>query len=227
MFRARRRPKGLEFPSCHRCNEGTRLSDLAAAMIGRSFPDAETEFEKAEMKGLLTAVSNNIPGLLQEMHIGTAGQKIAKNRLAVRINGGFLRANGPLVSSHMQAFSAKIGFALYFELTKRIIPMEGGVAVRWFSNYERLEGTFPHTVFDYLLPPNTLKQGKFEVSDQFGYQWRMAEENQMGMFFAYFRQSFAVLAFVALDKSLLEVETKHPIRIFVPGDLRKVTKSSP
>jgi hypothetical protein len=189
-----------------------------AATIGRSFPDAETEYEQAEMKRLLTAVSNNVPGLLQEMQIGKAGQKIARNR---KIDGGFLRANGPLVSSHMQAFSAKIGFALYFKLTKRIVPSQGGVAVRWFSNYERLQGVFPQTIFDYLLPPNTLKQGKFEVSDQFGYQWRMAEENRMGMFFAYFRQSFALVAFVSIDKSLLKADTQHSIRIYVPGELRK------
>jgi hypothetical protein len=188
--------------------------------MGRLFPDAETEFEQAEVKRLLAAVNNNVPGLLQEMHIGKAGQKIARNRLPVGINGGFLRANGPLVSSHMETFSAKIGFALYFELTKRMVPIEGGVATRWFSNYERLQGTFPQTVFDYLLPPNTLRQGIFEVSDQFGYQWRMAEDDRMGMFFAYFRQSFAVIAFVAIDRSLLKANADHPIRIYAPGELR-------
>jgi len=219
MFRARIRPKGLEFPSCRQCNEGTGHADLVAAVIGRSYPDAKTGAEREELKSLFSSINNNIPDLLQEMHLGEAGQKLAREQLSVPVGGGVLRVNGPLVSSHMQTFAIKMGFALYYEVTKQAVPKGGGVAARWFSNYERLEGKFPQSVFDHLLPPNTLRQGKFEVSDQFGYQWRIAEKNRMGMFFAYFRQSFAVVAFVATDKSLLEADTRHPMRIFTPGEI--------
>jgi hypothetical protein len=219
MFRDRQRPKGLEFPSCQPCNEGTRLADLVAALIGRLYPDAEQDAEQQEVRNLLSSVKNNIPGLLEEMHIGAAGQEQARKRLPIRIEGGFLRVNGPLVSKHMQTFAAKLGFALYYELTKQIVPRAGGVAARWFSNVEWFEGKFPESVFDHLLPRQTLKQGKHEVSDQFGYQWRMAEGNRMGLFFAKFRQSFAVLAVVANNKSLLEIETAHPMLIVRPGEI--------
>jgi hypothetical protein len=201
MFLARQRPKGLEFPSCQPCNEGTRLADSVAALIGRVYPDGDPQ----EAKGLLRSVKNNIPGLIEEMHIGAAG--------------AFLRVNGPLVSMHMQTFAAKLGFALYYALTKQIVPKAGGVAARWFSNVERLEGKFPECAFKYLPPPQTLKQGKLEVSDQFVYQWRMAEGNRMGLFFAYFRLSFAVFAVVANNESLLEIETAHPMRIVRPGEI--------
>lgn len=218
MFWGKHRPKGLEFSSCRTCNASTKHADLVASMIGRAAPDATTLHEQQEFKEILTAVSNNIPGLLQEMEIGRGGQKFARKRLPIK-EGGFLRVNGPLVSSYMQQFSCKLGFALFYEVTKSIVPKAGGVAARWFSNVERIDGTFPQTIFDFLLPPTTLKQGQFHVSDQFEYSWRVADDNTTGMFFASFRRSFAVLAFTATDANKLEVETNHPVEVVRPGQL--------
>jgi hypothetical protein len=58
MFRGRRRPKGLEFASCKNCNEGTGRADLVAALLSRVAPDARDEEEEAELKKLLSGVSN-------------------------------------------------------------------------------------------------------------------------------------------------------------------------
>jgi hypothetical protein len=220
MFRSRQRPKGLEFASCLPCNGGTRLADLVAALFCRVYPDANGANEQEELKRLLTSVNNNIPGLLQEMHIGRAGQKIAGSRLPVPTDAGFLRANGPLVSNHMQTFASKLGFAFYYELTRSIIPASGGVVARWFSNVDQLEGKFPQTIFDVLLPAQTLKQGRFEVSSQFAYQWRLAEGERMALFCAFFGQSFAVVACAATDHSLLAIEAVDQDLIVRPGKIR-------
>lgn len=217
MFAERKRPKGLEFGSCEACNRGTKHADLVAAMIGRSMPDSRTEAARTETKRIFSAINNNIPGLLQELYLSPEQQSAKGWR--TQDGGGLLRTNGPLVSSHMQTFAFKIGFALYYEMTKTILPKTGGVVARWFSNYERLQGGFPQSVFEHLLPPTTLRQGKFEVSDQFEYQWRIAEGDRMAMFLSTFRHSFAVLAFAAVDKALFDVETEHPFKICMPGEL--------
>ena len=227
MFAERRRPKGLEFAACDACNQGTKHADLVAAMVARSMPDATTEAAKAEAKRIFTGIANNIPGLLQEMSLSDAEQWNARKRLSgIAPDGGFLRANGPLVSAHMQTFATKIGFALWYETTRTILPKQGGVTARWFSNVDRLEGTFPQSVFDLLLPANTLKQGRFEVSSQFSYQWRLAEGNEMGMFLATFRHSFAVLAFAATSVSKFDFPTKHPMRIVKAGELTHLLRST-
>jgi hypothetical protein len=220
MFADRRRPKGLEFAACESCNHGTKHADLVAAMVGRSMPDAVTEAAQREHTRILSSVANNIPGLLQEMQLPEDEQQKARARLpGAAPDGGFLRTNGPLVSAHMQTFATKIAFALWYEITKTILPKEGAVAARWFSNVERLDGTFPQSIFDLLLPAATLRQGRFDVSDQFSYQWRLAEGDKVGMFFASFRHSFAVVSFVATDVSNLQVETNYPMTIVRPGDL--------
>jgi hypothetical protein len=89
MFIRKQRPKGLQFPSCRECNNGTSKSDLVASLVGRLSVEPSAEDEAAEFKKLLRSVRNNVPGLLQEMHIVPAGQ---------REGGGALRANGPLVT---------------------------------------------------------------------------------------------------------------------------------
>ena len=42
LFEGRQRPKGLEFPACEACNNGTGHSDLVAAMLARTWPDAKS-----------------------------------------------------------------------------------------------------------------------------------------------------------------------------------------
>ena len=211
MFLGKHRPKGLEFASCKRCNEGTGHADLVASLLSRFAPDAANDQEKADLAKLLSGVNNNIPGLLEEMHLDGSDEAAAHKRLP-KVDGGFLKVNGPLVSAHLQTFATKLGFALYHELTGKIVPVGGGVAARWFSNVDRLEGTFPQSVFDILLAPMTLKQGKFDVSDQFSYQWRPAEGDRMALFFASFRRSFAVLAFVTTNTALFDVDTNTPFQ---------------
>jgi len=109
-------------------------------------------------------------------------------------------------------------------MTKKVLPKTGGVVARWFSNLERRQGKFPQSVFEHLLPPTTLHQGNFEVSNQFEYSWRIAEGDRMAMFLATFRRSFAVLAFAAVDKALLDTETEHPFNMCEPGELTRFLK---
>lgn len=226
MFRGRRRPKGLEFASCKYCNESTGRADLVAALLSRVAPEARDDEERNEFAKLLRGVSNNVPGLLEEMHLDEVDQVAARHRLARPLEGGFLKADGPLVRAHMQTFATKLGFALYYELTGKIVPLDGGVAARWFSNMDRLEDTFPQSVFDHLLSPMTLKQGAFDVSDQFSYQWRLAEGERMALFFTSFRHSFAVLAFVTTDRTLFDVETQHPMQIVRPREITKFLRAT-
>ena len=57
MFDGRQRPKGLEFLTCRDCNNGTRLSDMAASVLGRAYPDAQTP---DELRRLLSGVAKAV-----------------------------------------------------------------------------------------------------------------------------------------------------------------------
>lgn len=221
MFRAKHRPKGLEFPACAACNNGSSHADLVAALFRRVYPDAPTEAEGEEYKRLLHAINNNIPGLLAEMQITEAEQAVHMAAIPPRYRaGGVLRVGGPLVTRYMQAFSLKLGLALHHEVTGEVLPKAGGIAARWFSNYERVTGVFPQSVFDVLFPAQTLTQGSFEVSDQFQYAWRLTEAPETaGVFLGTFGSGFAVLAFTATARETLERVKPAQAQVLSPGEI--------
>ena len=58
------------------------------------------------------------------------------------------------------------------------------------------------------------------VGDQFEYSWGLLDDLSMGLFFATFRFSFAVVSVASVEASRLEkVPTNHPINLVRPGEL--------
>jgi hypothetical protein len=218
MFRLRQRPKGLEFPSCVDCNNGTGHSDLVASLLGRTYPDPKSQEAQVEIKKLLAAVGNNVPGLLQEMMVGEADQKNARRNIPnAPPNAAVLRANGPILERHMRIFGAKLGLALHYEVHGTPVPREGGVQALYFTNVNAARGELPRKIIDKLPSPQTLRQGTKHVSDQFGYSWQSTEERRHSAFYAVFNESFSILAVTALDRT--EFLERHAAKhtVFAPG----------
>jgi hypothetical protein len=225
MFDGKQRPKGLEFPACNICNNGAKHADLVAAWVGRMFPDAKQEAHKEEVKKLLRSINSNIPGLLEEMKMGRGAEKLAMRGLPTEIDGGLLHI-GPLVHKYMQVFSLKLGLALHKEVSGNILPETGGIAVRWFSNYEKFTGDFPDELTNFLGPSKTLVAGKRHVSDQLQYAWEIAESKEFGIYFASFRMSFAVFAAVATDPRIIaHPEGVNGFRTYTPLDVKALIQA--
>ena len=150
----------------------------------------------------MRAVSNNVPALLEEM-MPSAKQQARFTRVGVRVPdvGGVLNCSGPLLNRSIHIFGAKLGFALHYAVTGRIIPPEGGVAVRWFSNFDAVTGGIPPEAIRVLGSPHTLRQGKWEVEEQFDYAFAVTEDAMMAAYFSTFRKSFAVLSWVSDDEA--------------------------
>jgi len=77
-------------------------------MLARSLTEPEgatssvLEFEK-----ILSAVANNVPGLLQEMKVPRAAEKLARKRHDLSNDMHPLRADDPILSRHVLTFAAK------------------------------------------------------------------------------------------------------------------------
>jgi hypothetical protein len=222
MFDGRQRPKGLEFPSCYVCNHGSRLADLAASVIGRSLQSNDFEEHSDEFVRLARAVHTNIPGFMAETQMARGAEKIALRRIPHSSGFRLIQVSGPIVSALMEVFSLKLGLALHYEATRNILDDQGGIAVRWYSNYERLSGDFPDVLLDNFGPNMTLQAGKRNVSDQFEYSWRISENRNLGVYFAGFRFSFAVFAAVSSDRTLLKPKrAREWLPVFSPNDVRE------
>jgi hypothetical protein len=223
MFDQRQRPRGLEFPACEGCNGGTSNTDLVASLLGRVYPNVESDSGRTELKKLLSAVSNNVPGLLDEMMPDNADHLRALGSIPNMPPGStVLRANGPILTEHMKRFGAKLGLALHYEFHSTFVPQEGGVQPMYFTNVNAAKGELPMEIIQLLPSPRTLQQGKKNVLGQFSYSHLLTEEGRHSAFYAVFRQSFAILAITALDRSefLMKNADKYPVTI--PGDFGRV-----
>lgn len=218
IFDLRRRPRGLEFPACQPCNHGGRLDEMVAAMLSRIFPDPSAEAAKEEVQRLMQAVNNNSPGLLEEMMPSFRQKKLARrNQDKLPQGGGVLNCQGPLLNSAIHRFGAKVAYALHFRLTGKPVPPDGAACVWWLTNYQALQGDMPHQLLNMMGKPRTLRQGRWEVGDQFRYSSIGTEEGTMSAHFATFRFSFAVCAFVAEQAG----------KVRPPDDISHVTFHSP
>jgi hypothetical protein len=221
VFEGRQRPKGLEFPACQQCNNGTRLSDLVAAMLSRAWPNPTTYVQTGDAKRLFNAVANNLPDVLWEMDIGRAGEKLARKRNNIPADAHPLRMDGPLLTAHLETFAAKMGFALHYELRGAPVPALGGIKPMWFSNLQALNGQIPDILFQMLPSPSTLRQGAKNSGSQFLYSYATGESDHM-LYFASFNQSFAVGGITALDRSIyLEARDDEFSSIIRPGQFRR------
>ena len=203
MFDGKQRPKGLEFPACEICNNNAKHSDLVAAWIGRLYPDSKTNEHSKDIPKILKGISNNIPGLLEEMKMGRGAEKLARRKLPEELDVGLVKV-GQLAQKYMQVFSLKLGLALHHEVTGNILPKTGGISVRWFTNYEKFTGDFPEELTGFFGSSRTLVAGKNHVSDQFEYAWRIADNREFGIYFASFRMAFAVFAVVVTDPLMIQ-----------------------
>jgi hypothetical protein len=221
MFRLAQRPKGLEFASCAECNQGTSRLDIVGAFMARTFPGAASERENAEWTKLLNEVQRAAPGLLNEMMWANPHQMMGMQMLAESIdeNLAALKGNGPILSSYMQAFAAKIGFALHYESTGQFVPENGRIQVRWFTSGEIFGERIPTSLLESIEQIDILKQGRITSEYTFEYGWGLYKhDNSVRVYYAKIRDSFVVSAFFAETVDGLPFQASE-LATFSPGDL--------
>jgi hypothetical protein len=216
VFARKQRPAGLEVPACKRCNNGTSRYEQVAAMLSRLYPDPVETLEKNEIDHIMNAVNRNQPLLFGELVPSWRQQYDFKQSQHLLPSGtNPINASGPLLNQAIQIFSVKLCLALHYEKTGRIVPNDGGIAVRWFSNHEGFTNQLPEEIFTLFQNQATLQQGKWEVRDQFGYSWAFTTDGTSAAYFAYFRNSFAIVGFVRDDRS--SFPSVEGMTVYSPG----------
>ena len=222
MFRLNQRPKGLEFPSCGPCNQGTSRVGVVASFMARIFLGIATSADDAEWDKVMREVRRVAPDLMGEMWMPRD-----EMRLALWSEGVFdpglasFRANGPILGAHMQAFAAKIGFALHYEATGDVVPASGRVQVRWFTSSEVHGGRLPPDLLASIGTPRIMRQGRITSEGDFEYGWGdFAGDPGVPIYYARVRDAFVVSAFVVPDEALLPFPV-GALATFAPGDLVK------
>jgi hypothetical protein len=219
MFRSKHRPKGLEVPSCRACNNGSSKFEVIANAFGRIGFGELPKIDRTEFLQLLGDAEANNPGFHDEIK-GWRLSPADAERLGLPLGSGTFATDGPIVAAAMARFAAKLGFALHWvETGGRIVPAGGAVLARWYTNNNKLEGTFPDRIFGILGPKTSLTQGKWTVEDRFSYSFGIADTKRMGMYFAAFQFSFSTLAFVV--EEFADWHKGPGFHVFRPGFIRE------
>jgi hypothetical protein len=214
IFEQRRRPKGLEFSACEPCG---RVAEKIIGLVSRIYPGPATEAGRQELKRLYREFRRHHPHLLKEMAPTDTQLATFKQQQASLPGGGVLNVRGPLVNEAMNRFAAKLALALHFERTGAIASTSATVAGRWYSNHQAFTGAIPDELLKAVGDPGTLVQGRWNVGDQFLYAVAHTPSGKHSLYFAQFRQAFAVTGMVYDDLDPPKIEGFPVMR---PGFLR-------
>ena len=127
---------------------------------------------------------------------------------------------GPITTLCFETIAAKFGFALHFEKTKRIVPLDGVLEVRFRTNLELYEKPLPEVLLRQLGETETLKQGSFHVGDFFKYRAAWFPDGHAGLYVCQVGVAFTTIA-VVLASDELARKVGGTGRRFIPGDFKR------
>jgi hypothetical protein len=196
-FANKLRPKGLEFPSCANCNQGTRDYDQIVGLLSRLTISETQPHEKKDLDKLVRALRNNYRNVINDIEFKPLGAVIRKKAHRQFPNtAGVGITTGPVIGSVLAKFGAKLGFGLHYLRTGRIVPVEGAAAVRFLTNETLVGGNFPGDLVNMFPEYQSLRQGRLDASEQFGYSSLDLGADGTAHI-AYFRLSFFLVIYVA------------------------------
>jgi hypothetical protein len=218
VFWGKRRPEGLESPSCKACNEGTRKLDQAAGLFARLRIANEPLRQQVEFFQIAKQLSRDFPGWQREMN-PSAAQLYDFRRRFGRVDG--VPANfGPLAEDAVYTLGAKLGFALHYKLSGNIVPPDGIVSVLYETSASVPEGgMLSPEITNFLGPTVVLKQGEWTTDGHFSYRPFVAEDGALGVYHAHIGRSFQTVSVVFCDGR--HPPMNRPVRTFSPGDLQR------
>lgn len=193
VFDGRHRPRGLEFPACSECHEGTRAIDQIVAVFSRVLAPADAEPNRQEIRRHIRGLFNNHPDIALLLGGTSRRQVMLEGREVYEVS-----IDDPeRIARIQEAFGARLGLALYHEQFGVPAPATARIGVGWYPNAKLFGGDYPEELVRAMGSPRTLSAGKFSVDAQFRYWW--ASAGDMFGTFAVFRESFAVMSVVRDD----------------------------
>lgn len=184
-------------------------------MVSRFGIDPQTPELEEEDKKIIRSVANNNREVLEELfQLSSRNVRNLMKRfmLTPGVDGSpsqmpIVKANGPLLNRCMNIFGRKLSCALHYSYTGNIIPPDGAIFLRWYSNVDIYEGKIPEDILKIFGHLQTLKQGTFSVEDQFAYRHTMSSDGMLSGYFAMFRTAFVIVGLVQCggSKQVLKV----------------------
>lgn len=170
MFPKRQRPPGLFFSACEPCNRNASQLDLFASFFASIHFKEHSEADKQHFREKLRAVKDAFPNILTEMLPDDRQRALISNMMDEEGRPfGALDVASPTVRRLIHGYGAKCAFALHYLETKTVVPQDGAVAVKWFTNANAFMNEVPQQLFEMLPHAKMIGSGKQSSADIFQY----------------------------------------------------------
>lgn len=204
-------PDDYRFPACKPCNKSTRKAESRVTFFSRLHSELAEAGDRRKLEQRLYHFSQQDRQFAEELLHPTARQlRTAERRGVVQREPGqflqelpILNAKGPLLKDAMTIFGVKLFCALYYKEVECILPIEGGIAVSWYTNVNRMLGEFPedaHSIIQEHSHEPKLVHGKLSIKDAFEYNIATTE-NLTAAFRASFGKDLHLFGIVHRDRS--------------------------
>lgn len=205
IFDSRKHPEGYVFPACVSCNAGSRVADNWVALLSRIHSVVPMDDEKSRAVFERLARPLMKPDVIKAMELSANKKRNLARRVGLQLAPGETYAElglmtvPPAASEAVGVFAAKIGKALHFMHSGRIVPVQAAIEHRWFTNYNYAEGRIPDEVFTIPANGAVLQSARVDLSDQFNYRYALSDDGELSMFTLWFRLSFCVVVAITFD----------------------------
>lgn len=226
LFDNRQWPEGYVFPTCVYCNRITRKEETIVAFISRLYAVSENDIHIKDFEKYAKSLEYNYPGFLQRMFPTTINIRNAVKKYDIKLPKGQAKSEAPLVNLEdpiidraIRIFGRKLLLALYYKHAGMILPQEGGVVLRWYTNLQVENGEIPPEMKSILsnIPP--LVRCKTSLGDQFAYAYGITDCKGGSAYIINFRKSFSLVGFVYSSASRLSrVDEAEVYRPFKPNE---------
>lgn len=215
LFSERQWPEGYVFPACSACNDHSAADELVMGFIVRIQLSQVSQQYERELNRAIWQVGDRHAKLFKGMK---ELSRVETKRL-LREEGISLHSLPPEpyvvtfpdeLRAVVDRYGTKLGKALYYLHTGRIIPKSGGISVQSMTNTQFMSSKFPLEKFQILnCKPILARSGK-SLEDQFSYRYTLLEDGLAAAFLVQFRESTAMLL-VAYENQT-EYEAAHARR---------------
>jgi hypothetical protein len=198
FFDAKHGPEGYEFPACEPCNKKSRQHENALTTLVRLKGDGEQNGQReVDFAKAAKAMRNNFPGLLRVLGPDEKKGFVKARGVFVPVGHAF-PAELPMVAIDPKIAGAavdgvfrKILCALHYKHTGQILPADAELTVKWATN-AALQDFLTEDMKTFIAGLNekpTLVRNVKDLSDQFDYRYKLADDLSASAYFIKFRQS--------------------------------------
>lgn len=204
MFIEKHRPRGLEFPACKKCNDSTRKSEPIVAFFALSMSAEKNVKYRSHMDKLIDHIKRYDRRVLDEIIAGRIYGIKKEKAINNTYKSDYRILNmGEKSKKHIHIFNKKMSIALFYNKTSIILNENARVAIHLHSYFDFISEN-PPKFPTYLGNFDTLRQGGWNVADQFQYRYVLAVDNKAAIFQFVYHNNMVSTCFVVQDHSMVK-----------------------